>query len=96
MTSARLQHQQLFDAIALRNSQAPVNVVQNLPVESAAVANVRNQFHAQFDQIAAEHARYVCVNTKGRSGRRPFEFINRRPFELINLQSQFSAIPKRV
>ena len=65
VSSARLQHQQLFDAIALRNSQAPVNVVQPLPVESAAVANVRNQFHAQFDQIAAEHARYVCVNIKG-------------------------------
>jgi len=64
VTSARLQHQQLFDAIALRNSQAPVNVVQNLPVESAAVANVRNQFHAQFDQIAAEHARIAAEHEK--------------------------------
>ena len=59
VSQAKLQHQQLFDAIALRNSQAPAVPQAGLPLETAAVANNREQFQQQFADIAAEHARYL-------------------------------------
>ena len=58
MSNAKLQHQQLFDAIALRNSQVPVAPAApqhvQLPVETAAVSAVRSQFAAQFDQASVQ------------------------------------------
>ena len=59
VSQAKLQHQQLFDAIALRNSQAPAVPQAGLPLETAAVANNREQFQQQFADIAAEHTRYL-------------------------------------
>ena len=41
VSNAKLHHQQLFDAIAVRNNQAPVVPAALLPVETAAVANTR-------------------------------------------------------
>ena len=57
MSQAKLQHQQLFESIALRNSEAPAVPQAGLPLETAAVANNREQFQQQFQDIAAEHAR---------------------------------------
>ena len=65
VSAARLQHAQLYDAIAVRNSQLPVAPLvpepapaAPAPQETAAVANLRSSFHQQFEQIAAEHARW--------------------------------------
>ena len=67
--AARLQHAQLYDAIAVRNSQLPVAPLVPAPApaapapqETAAVANLRSSFHQQFEQIAAEHARWGQQN----------------------------------
>ena len=57
VANAKLQHQQLFEAIALRNSQLPVAPEVSHPQETKAVANNRAQFQSDFERIAAEHAR---------------------------------------
>ena len=69
VSAARLQHAQLYDAIAVRNSQLPVAPLVPAPApaapapqETAAVANLRSSFHQQFEQIAAEHARWGQLN----------------------------------
>ena len=62
VSAARLQHAQLYDAIAVRNSQLPVAPLVPAPQETAAVANLRSSFHQQFEQIAAEHARWGQQN----------------------------------
>lgn len=58
VANAKLQHQQLFEAIALRNSQLPIPPKAAPPQETSAVANNRAQFQSDFERIAAEHARY--------------------------------------
>ena len=60
MSLAKLQHQELYTAIALRNSQAPAAPQVLLPAETPAVAEVRTQFASQFEKIAAEHARIAA------------------------------------
>ena len=60
VSRAKLQHQELYTAIALRNSQAPAAPQVLLPAETPAVAEVRTQFASQFEKIAAEHARIAA------------------------------------
>ena len=57
VAQAKANHQNLYEQIALRNSQIPVAPQAFANVETAAVASHREAFHKQFDQIAAEHAR---------------------------------------
>ena len=58
VAQAKANHQNLYEQIALRNIQIPVAPQAFANVETAAVASHREAFHKQFDQIAAEHARW--------------------------------------
>merc|ERR1711971_330734 len=60
VSQAKLQHQELYDAIALRNSQVPVAIQRPRLAESPAVARVRSEFASQFERISAEHARIAA------------------------------------
>eukprot|EP00090_Calanus_glacialis_P018986 TRINITY_DN2930_c1_g1_i4.p1 TRINITY_DN2930_c1_g1~~TRINITY_DN2930_c1_g1_i4.p1 ORF type:complete len:194 (-),score=57.64 TRINITY_DN2930_c1_g1_i4:113-694(-) len=60
VAQAKANHKNLYEQIALRNSQIPVAPQAFANVETAAVASHREAFHKQFDQIAAEHARIAA------------------------------------
>merc|ERR1719264_1534395 len=57
VSAARAQHEALFGHLAQINSQVPIDVVRQVPVESAAVSEQRTKFADQFAAIAEEHAR---------------------------------------
>merc|ERR1712083_17968 len=57
VSAARAQHEALFGHLAQVNSQAPIEVVRQVPVETAAVSEQRLKFADQFAAIAQEHAR---------------------------------------
>merc|ERR1712083_1053513 len=57
VAAARAQHEALFGHLAQVNSQAPVEVVRQGPVETATVIKQRSKFAEQFAAIAEEHAR---------------------------------------